>query len=194
MQKKFKTGLLSLCLFFLVFNIANEVYNSLNIEVPKNSSVPNLDSNCYYTKNQIIKYFNDRNINVVDIVQYSENKKCSGKVVGSNLISGTKIVNLNKVFIISNTSLYNFYFSYDVLAAISLLILIISLIVNSSRRVIFLLIIISTLLNYNSFLISSFRHNTDGSRIVQLKEFNFSNHLTYSNPEFHLEKYGKNND
>ena len=55
MQKKFKTGLLSLCLFFLVFNIANEVYNSLNIEVPKNSSVPNLDSNCYYTKNQILK-------------------------------------------------------------------------------------------------------------------------------------------
>ena len=57
------------------------------MEVPNNSSVPNLDSNCYYTKNQIIRSLM-MNIDVVDIVQYSENKKCTGRVVGSNLVPG----------------------------------------------------------------------------------------------------------
>jgi len=50
------------------------------------------------------------------------------------------------------------------------------------------------LLNFNSFLISSYRHNTDGSRIMQFKEFDFENHKTFSDPQYHLQKFKENND
>ena len=50
-----------------------------------------------------------------------------GRVVGSNLVPGKKLDGLSKVFIISNTSFYNAYFSYNILAAISFSILILLL-------------------------------------------------------------------
>ena len=194
MQKKSRIILFLPVLFFLFFNIGYEFYNASKVEVPNNSSVPNLDSNCYYTKNQIIRYFNNQNIDVVDIVQYSENKKCVGRIVGSNLIPGEKLDGLSKVFIISNTSFYNVYFSYSIWAAISFSILIITFMSNKGIRAIYFLIFITTLLNFNSFLISSYRHNTDGSRIMQFKEFDFENHKTFSDPQYHLQKFKENND
>ena len=194
MQKKSRIILFLPVLFFLFFNIGYEFYNASKVEVPNNSSVPNLDSNCYYTKNQIIRYFNNQNIDVVDIVQYSENQKCIGRVIGSNLIPGKQLDGLSKVFIISNTSFYNAYFSYNILAAISFLILIFFFISNKSTRIVYFLIFITTLLNFNSFLISSYRHNTDGSRIIQFKEFDFNNHKTFSDPHYHLQKFRENND
>ena len=194
MQKITKIVLLLLVLFFLFFNIGYEFYNSSNVKVTNNSLVPKLDSNCYYTKNQIIRYFNNQNIDVADIVQYSENKNCAGRVVGSNLVPGGELDGLSKVFIISNTSFYNAYFSYNILAAISFSILIFTFISNKATRAIYFLIFITTLLNFNSFLISSYRHNADSSRIMQFREFDFDNHKTFSDPQYHLQKFKENND
>ena len=65
---------------------------------------------------------------------------------------------------------------------------------NKGARAIYFLILITTLLNFNSFLISSYRHNNDGSRIMQFKEFDFENHKTFSDPQYHLQKFKENND
>lgn len=194
MQKKVTSSLLIIILFFLIFNSTYEFANSLKVTTPNNISVPNMDSNCYYTKNQMINYFNNQGINVVDIVQYSEDKKCSGKVVGSNLIPGSELTDLDKVFIISNISLYNLYFSYPIFSTISMLILIVLLIINKGNKVVFLLFSLCVILNFNSFLITSYRHNTDKSRIVQFQEFDFENHKLFSNPNYHLKEFLKEND
>ena len=54
MQKKSRIVLFLPVLFFLFFNIGYEFYNASKVEVPNNSSVPNLDSNYYYTKIKLL--------------------------------------------------------------------------------------------------------------------------------------------
>ena len=133
----------------------------MNTPITNSEYVQNLDGNCYYSK-AMIDFFDDMNIEVADIVKYSHNGKCAGKVVGSNLIPGSKIDNIQRVFITTNTSAKNIYFSYPILESILLLVFITLLFVKkvNKKKLVILFLIGITYFNFNSFLISSYRHNT----------------------------------
>jgi len=191
MQKILYKSLLIFLLVFITLNFALEFNKQFNVDIAENV-VPNLDSNCYYSKNQIINFFNDKNIGVTDIVKYSENSKCAGKVIGSNLEPGKNLNDIEKIFIISNTSFYNIYFSYSLLASASIAFLLIYLLLNfNNKKIIFSFIVLITILNFNSFLISSYRHNSPSSRLIQFQEFNFDNYKEYSDPKYFLKEFDK---
>ena len=196
MQIKLSKLIILIVMAFVFANFLNEVTYTLNTPITNNEYVPNLDSNCYYSKSQVIGFFNDMNIEVVDIVKYSHNGSCAGKVVGSNLIPGSKIDNIQRVFITTNTSAKNIYFSYPILESILLLLFMTLLFVkkvNKKKLVIFFLIGI-TYLNFNSFLISSYRHNASSSRIFQFNNYSYENHLIYSDPVYFLKIFNSKND
>ena len=196
MQIKISKLIILALMAFIFSNFLNEFTYTLNNPITNNEVVPNLDGNCYYSKSQVIDFFDDKNIEVVDIVKYSHNGVCTGKVVGSNLIPGNKINNNQRVFITTNISAKNIYFSYPILESILLLLFMTLLFIKklNKKKLVILFLIGFTFLNLNSFLISSYRHNASASRIFQFNNYSYENHLLYSNPVYFLKIFKSNND
>jgi len=196
MQNKLSNLIIYSLIIFISVNLFYEVSNTIKTEIKSNDSVPNLDSNCYYTKNQIISFFNGLDVEVVDIVKYSHDGECAGKVIGSNLIPGNSIDANKKVFITSNVSVKSTYFSYPILESIVLIMfLFILLTKNTNKKNLILIFLVGfTYLNINSFVISSYRHNKPASRIIQNYEYSFENHLIYSDPKYFVKTFDANDN
>tara|TARA_B100000927_G_scaffold289110_1_gene285070 strand:- start:791 stop:1372 length:582 start_codon:yes stop_codon:yes gene_type:complete len=182
MQDKFIKLIFFLLIFFILVNVGTEVVNATYTPLEISSLAPNIDGNCYYTKNQITSFFNNLNIRIVDIVKYSSNNECVGKAIGSNLIPGENLNDIQNVFITTNTSYKTIYFSYPIVSSIFFLILILFFIFDYKEKLIVIFILFCTLLNINSFSISSHRHNNQTNRVIQFSEFNFENYRVYTNP------------
>lgn len=194
MKKIYLNIILVFFLSFIALNFIIELNNSTKVTVPENS-VPNLDINCYYSKNQIISFFGEYGIKVVDIVKYSENRDCTGKVIGSNLTPGQSLKEISRVFITTHTSFYNLYFSYPLLNSIIFGVFLIFLISNmKSKLSVLIFVFLLSLLNFNSFLISSYRHNEPTSRLFQFQEFNMENHKDYTDPKYFVRELKVKND
>ncbi len=192
MQNKFTKLIFFLLIVFIFINIGIEVANSTYTPLEVSSLAPNIDGNCNYTKNQITSFFNSLDIRTVDIVKYSSNNECIGKAVGSNLIPGENLNDIQNVFITTNTSYKTIYFSYPIVSSIFFLILVLFFIFNYKNKLIVVFILFCTLLNINSFLISSHRHYNSTNRVIQFSEFNFENYKIYTNPNHFIKNIDKN--